>query len=268
MKDTNIRRRSKEKISNTIKNLEQNKSNQSFQENSLTTNNINNKNLIKTGNEIKQVKSKFINRSELSKDKEICDNKSVKEDNCNKYIQFNSDKKIRQNSVFQDLIVKIIELNNTESSNNSNVLFIQKEDTVSISNSTLKPKKLNVQSLPQIKNKNTVSKNKNNVNSISKSGSQSGSQDARKHSNIKSDSSNSFIPHHSENEYKYSSFTNDQLKIHLKKTDNFLGFTQISGNSDSNQQLTFRVPTQNNLASAQLTQRSNIKNSKIDAFGL
>ena len=229
MVDTNTRRKSKEKRNSKNKNPPQNKPKVSFTENKLITN--------KT--------SKFTNKLEHPKYKEFNElNQPTKDDNFKNFLPFNSDKRILQNSVFQDLIGKILEINNTETShknNSSKVLLCQKEGSYSNSINSIKKIRKSVQSLPQIKNKNNkhdILKSKNNINAIYKSA----SQDFRKHSNIKTDSSNSFIAHQSEDEYKYNSSITDNFKIHLKKPDIFFGFNQVSGSSSS-QQITFRVPS-------------------------
>ena len=130
MRDYNPKQNNIEKTKNSNKSSSQNKSKLCHQENKFITHRINRKGLV----EIKdaQIKSNFCNKIEYPKDKETDDlNKSIKEDNLKKILSFNYDKKSKTNSVSQDLITKILEINKKKysfGSNTSNFFLYQKED--------------------------------------------------------------------------------------------------------------------------------------------
>ena len=252
MEDTRFKKESKGKRCNSIKNY-QNKSKLFLPVNVLITNKISSKQLLKTVNDGKQIRSRFCNKLEFLKNKDFEDlNKSVKVDNYKKYFSLSSDKKLIHNSVSQDFITKILEINNTESSlkkNSSNALFFQKEEGFSNSINSIKPKikeskeesKISIkknenikiqETIPRIKNKNTnqnISKNKNSTNVLYKSG----TVDFRKHSKKNLDSSYSFFANQSENEDKYNSSISSNLRSHLKKADILFGLHQINENGSS-----------------------------------
>ena len=279
MKDTDSKLKNKDQKT-------QNKLKLNLPENKLIKIKTSKKKLLKTENENRQIKSKFYNKLELLRDKEVSD--LNKEGSYKKCFSYNFDKKIIQNSVSQNLITKILEINNTESSlkNDSSKFFLyQKEDNFSTTINTTKLNRISnnhnqkiidykdeskitikknannktQEKLQHIKNKNSkqdVSKNKNIINTFCKSG----TQDFRKFKNIKFDSSSSFFDHLSENDFKYNSTITDNLRSHLKKTDILFGSNKIKG-SNSNQQLTFRIFSQNNLTNIPISQRSNLKNN-------
>ena len=89
-------------------------------------NKLNKKNLEKKENESRQMKSKFY---KFKKDKENDDlNKPIREETFKKYCSF-KEKKVRRNSVSQDLVLKILEINNRESfyQNDNSNFFLCKE---------------------------------------------------------------------------------------------------------------------------------------------
>ena len=267
MKDTNLKQKAKKKLSIT--------------ENKLKANKINKKELIKKELKNTQIYSNF--KLELLKDKEPEDYiKSTKEVNSKKIISFNIDKKNRKSSVTQDLISKILEINNKKSSfiNNTPSFFLnQKEETFQNEFNSNKTNRININNFPienkdeskisfkkngnnRIQESNLFTKNKNskqdknNINNIRAVI----TQDFRKRRNIKLDSSNSHTDHQSDNEHKYNSSIIDNFRGHLKNTDILFGLHQISGSS-SNKQLTFRLTSQNNLVNNQANQVSNLKNN-------
>ena len=167
MEDTS-RKQSKEKRSNNIKISSKKNSKFCLSENNLIANKINKKKLSNTGNEVRHIKSKFVHKLELPKDKEIEDfNKPVKLDNYKKHFLFDSDKNLTCNSVSQDLIVKILKLNNTESflrNNSLDVLFFQEKDSFSNNINSIKSNRKNINNNSKIiesKEESKISMKKN-----------------------------------------------------------------------------------------------------------
>ena len=154
-----------------------------------------------------------------------------------------------------------MDLNNSIKSNkisfNNNPFFIEFKEESKTSNKKNGNNKTQ-EIIPRIKNNNTkqlISKNKKNIYAIYASG----TQDFRKHKNIKLDSASSFTDNQV-SEYKYSSSISNKLKSHLKKASIFFDLHQLS-ESSSNQQSTFRLFSQNNLLKSPISQRPNFKNS-------
>ena len=287
MEDIKSKQKNKEKENNNTKNSPQDESKFSLPENKLIMNKVNKTKSETQEIEHNHVKSKFSNKINISNYEEIDDlNKSIKEDNFNKYILINNDKKIIQNSESQDFIDKIFEINNKESSfknDSTNIFLNQREDSFSNDINSIKSNKImannNINIIkykeePKISNKKNennkiqktlqnlkskiktkeISKNKNSINDISKPG----TQVFQKLKNIHFDSAISFSDRQNINENKYNSFITDNFKSHLKKADTPLSLRLINENNN-NQQLTFRLLSEKNLAKIPFTQRSNFK---------
>ena len=266
MKGSKSKQKTKEKKNtNNInnKNSSINGTKTSLNENKLKKNEVNKKKVIKKEN-LNSQNCDFCNKIESPKNYKNDDlNKYVKVDTHEKYFSYNFDKKKKRNSISQDLIEKILEINNKESSlkYDSSYFFLhQKEEAFSnninsiinannnpnfieyIEESKISNKKNGNNKIQKNKNiKQNISKNKNNINLIRGVGTQD-----FKYINLRLDSSNSFTDRQSDKKYKYNSSLTDKMRSHVKKTDILFGLHQISGNS-SNKQLSF-LSSQNNLS--------------------